>query len=145
MHPAPSIILFSVLSGAGFGLLALLGFGVTSPTGWSAFAFFFIGFALAVGGLLSSTFHLGNPQRALKAFTQWKSSWLSREAWLAVGALACMGLYALGAVFFDTHITVLGWIGGALSLATVFATSMIYAQLKTVPRWNHATTPALFL
>ncbi len=30
-------------------------------------------------------------------------------------------------------------------LLTVGATSMIYAQLKTVPRWNHWTTPALFL
>ena len=28
---------------------------------------------------------------------------------------------------------------------TIIATSMIYAQLKTVPRWNHWTTPILFL
>ena len=29
--------------------------------------------------------------------------------------------------------------------ATVFTTSMIYAQLKTVPRWNHFGTPLMFL
>jgi DMSO reductase anchor subunit len=28
---------------------------------------------------------------------------------------------------------------------TVFTTSMIYTQLKTVPRWNHWSTPVLFL
>ena len=40
---------------------------------------------------------------------------------------------------------ILGLIGAALSLATVGTTSMIYAQLKTVPRWHHWTTPAMFL
>ncbi|WP_208350146.1 dimethyl sulfoxide reductase anchor subunit family protein [Pseudaestuariivita rosea] len=145
MHPAPSIILFTVLSGLGFGLLFWLGLGFPPVTGFSAFAFFTIAYLLAIGGLISSTFHLGNPQRALKAFTQWQTSWLSREAWLSVFALTFMGLYAIGAVFFATRIAPLGWIGSALALATVYATSMIYGQLKTVPRWNHPTTPALFL
>ena len=44
-----------------------------------------IAYALASGGLIASTFHLGHPERAIKAFTQWRSSWLSREAWLADG------------------------------------------------------------
>ncbi|NSX54106.1 dimethyl sulfoxide reductase anchor subunit family protein [Parasulfitobacter algicola] len=145
MHPAPSIILFTVLSGLGFGLLFWLGLGFPPVTGFSAFAFFTIAYLLAIGGLISSTFHLGNPQRALKAFTQWQTSWLSREAWLSVFALTFMGLYAIGAVFFATRIAPLGWIGSALALATVYATSMIYGQLKTVPRWNQPTTPALFL
>ena len=56
-----------------------------------------------------------------------------------------MGLYALGAVFFATHIRILGLLGAALSIATVLSTSMIYAQLKTVPRWNQWSTPLLFL
>ena len=145
MHPAPSVIIFTVCSGLGFGLLAWLGFGANNPTGLIAFTFFFIAYALAIGGLLASLFHLGNPQRFLKAFSQWKTSWLSREAWLSVAALCVMGLYAIGAIFFDAHIRALGVIGGFLSLATVAATSMIYAQLRTVPRWNHWTTPALFV
>jgi sulfite dehydrogenase (quinone) subunit SoeC len=145
MHPAPSVIVFTVLSGLGFGLLTWLGLGIINPTGMIAFTFFFIAYALAVGGLLASTLHLGNPQRFLKAFSQWKTSWLSREAWLSVAALMVMGFYALGAIFFDTHIRFLGVIGAALSVATVGATSMIYAQLRAVPRWNHWTTVVLFL
>ncbi|MEM7719274.1 MAG: DmsC/YnfH family molybdoenzyme membrane anchor subunit [Pseudomonadota bacterium] len=145
MHPAPSIILFTTLSGLGFGMLAFLGLDVPAPRGWTAFWFFLIAYVLAVGGLLSSTFHLGHPERALKAFTQWRSSWLSREAWLAVLALGFMGLYAIGLVFFDTRLRLFGILGGAMSLATVFATSMIYTQMRTVPRWNHWGTPILFL
>ena len=123
----------------------MLGLGYPLVSGWVAFVFFATGFALAVGGLLSSTFHLGHPERALKAFTQWRSSWLSREAWTSVAALTVMGLYAFLIVFFDARIAVLGWLGAALSLATVFTTSMIYMQLRTVPRWNHWSPPVLFL
>lgn len=145
MHPAPSVILFTVLSGLGFGLLTWLGIGEPDVSGWVAFVFFVVAYALAVGGLIASTFHLGNPKRALKAFSQWRTSWLSREAWLSVGALCVMGLYALIAIFFGISVRPLGWLGAGLSLATVGATSMIYAQLRSVPRWNHWTTPALFL
>ena len=145
MHPAPSVILFSSLSGLGFGLLVWLGLGVLTPTGWVGFVFFTIAYLLAVGGLLASTFHLGHPERALKAFTQWQTSWLSREAWISVAALIVMAIYGAGLVFFDSVLMPLGWLGAALSLGTVFSTAMIYAQLKTVPRWHHWTTPAMFV
>lgn len=145
MHPAPSVIIFTSLSGLGFGLLTFLGFGMPAPTGLVAFVFFAIAYLLAVGGLVASTFHLGHPERAIKAFTQWKTSWLSREAWLAVGALLVMAAYGAGLVFFGVAVAPLGWLGAVLSLATVFATSMIYGQLKTVPRWNTKLTPMMFL
>ena len=64
MHPAPSIILFTTLSGLGFGMLAFLGLDVPAPRGWMAFWFFLIAYVLAAGGLISSTFHLGHPERA---------------------------------------------------------------------------------
>lgn len=144
MHPAPSVILFTVLSGAGFGYLAFLGLGAAA-TGWTAFWQFALGFGMAVTGLVASTFHLGNPQRALLAFTQWRTSWLSREAWLSVAALLVLGLYAAGAIFLGARLPLLGVVGAALALVTVLATSMIYAQLKTVPRWNSPLTPVLFL
>ena len=145
MHPAPSVIAFTALSGLGFGLLFWLGLGFPPVTGWVAFTFFVIAYLLAVGGLLASTFHLGHPERAIKAFTQWKTSWLSREAWAAVIALILMALAGAGKVFAGTHITLLGLLGAAASIATVATTSMIYAQLKTVPRWNSPLTPALFI
>jgi len=145
MHPAPSIIMFSTLSGLGFGLLTMLGLGLPDVSGWVAFVFFAVGFALAGGGLISATFHLGHPERALKSFSQWRSSWLSREAWAAAAAMAVMGIYAALIIFTGTRIALLGWIGAALSLLTVFTTSMIYTQLKTVPRWNHWSPPVLFM
>ncbi|MCE8517561.1 dimethyl sulfoxide reductase anchor subunit [Ruegeria pomeroyi] len=145
MHPAPSVIIFTTLSGLGFGLLAFLGLGLPDVSGWVAFVFFAIAFGLAVGGLLASTFHLGRPERAWKAFRQWRTSWLSREGCAAVAALLVMGPYAIGVIFLDQRWSVLGWLGAALSLGTVFTTSMIYAQLKTIPRWNMNLTPAMFL
>lgn len=145
MHPAPSVIFFSTFSGLGFGLLIFLGLGMPGVTGWSAFAFFVIAYLLAVGGLISSTFHLGRPERALKAFSQWRTSWLSREAWCAVAALSLMALYGAGLVFFGQRWVILGLLGAIASLGTVYTTSMIYGQLKTVPRWNSPYTPANFL
>ena len=144
MHPAPSVIVFTVLSGAGFGYLAFLGLGF-ALTGWPGFWQFALAFTMAVGGLVSSTFHLGNPQRALLAFTQWRTSWLSREGWAAVGTLVVMGLYAVAAIFVDTLILPLGVVGAIMAVATIFITSMIYAQMKTVPRWNSPLTPAYFI
>lgn len=145
MHPAPSVIFFTTFSGLGFGLLAWLGIGFPAVTGWTAFIFFALAYVMAVGGLMASTFHLGRPERAIKAFTQWRSSWLSREAWCAVGALVFMGLYGAGLVFFETRYAVLGLLGTVFSLATVFTTSMIYTQLKTIPRWNMPLTPIKFM
>ncbi len=145
MHPAPSVILFTTCSGLGFGLMLWLGLGLPAVTGWVAFVFFAIAYLLAVGGLLASTFHLGRPDRAPKAFSQWRSSWLSREAWCAVAALVLMAFYGAGLVFLDTRWSLLGLLGALASLATVFTTSMIYTQLKTVPRWHMPLTPVLFL
>lgn len=145
MHPAPSIILFTSLSGLGFGLLMMLGLGYPDVSGGLAFLFFALAYGLAVGGLIASTLHLGHPERALKAFTQWRSSWLSREGWLAVATLLVMAPYGFGLVFIDTRLSILGVLGSLLALATVFATSMIYTQLRTIPRWNHWSPPVLFL
>lgn len=145
MHPAPSVIVFTTLSGLGFGLLFFLGLGLPAVSGMVAFVFFAIGFALACGGLMASTFHLGHPERAWRALTQWRTSWLSREGVCAVAGLMVMGLYAIGVIFLDQDWRLLGLLGSALSLATVFTTSMIYTQLKTIPRWNMKLTPALFL
>ncbi|QGX99902.1 dibenzothiophene desulfurase [Roseovarius faecimaris] len=145
MHPAPSVIIFTTLSGIGFGLLFWLGLGFPEVTGWMAFAFFAIAYLLAVGGLISSTFHLGHPERAMKAFSQWRTSWLSREGVAAVAALLVMALFGAGLVFMQTSWTLLGWIGAALSVAVVYCTAMIYGQLKTVPRWKQPLTPVLLL
>jgi sulfite dehydrogenase (quinone) subunit SoeC len=145
MHPALSIIAFTTLSGAGFGLMVWLGLGF-GPSGTS-FAVVACGLAiaLAVVGLASSLWHLGNPQRAWRALSQWRTSWLSREGVLAVATLIAFGVYALLWVAGAGRVLPLGILAALLALATVYATSMIYASIKAVPRWSKAPTPLLFL
>ena len=145
MHPAPSVIIFSVLSGMGFGLLAYLGVGFIKPTGWSALLWWGLGYSLASVGLMAATAHLGNPKNALKAFSQWRTSWLSREAWAAVATLVVLAPVALSDWLGLGWPRSLGYIGAVLALATVFTTSMIYTQIKAVPRWNHWVNPVMFL
>jgi len=148
MHPATSIIIFTVSSGAGFGLIFALGLPALwgdAPSGALAWVGFSVAFALSVAGLLSSTFHLGHPERAIRAFSQWRSSWLSREGVLAVVTLAVAGLYALSCLFGLPGGAVWGPLAAVLALLTVYATSMIYAQLKTVDRWHNTLTPLCFL
>lgn len=145
MHPAPSVIIFTTLSGLGFGLLAFLGLDIPHVRGGSAFAFFVIAYGLAVGGLLASTFHLGNKKNAIYAFSQWRSSWLSREGIAAVFTLLVFAPVALGKIFLGAQMPVLGLIGSLGAVATVFTTSMIYAQMRTIPRWRQPIVPAMFL
>jgi len=104
MRPTFSIICFTVLSGAGYGLLFLLGLAialgamptfrsllppelerfsavgplVTNPNLALATALL-VGAMLVSLGLLCSLGHLGKPARAWRALSQWRSSWLSRE------------------------------------------------------------------
>jgi DMSO reductase anchor subunit len=145
MHPAPSVILFSTLSGMGFGFLAALGWGVLVPQGWAAFFLWGLGYGLAVAGLLAATFHLGNPKNGLKAFSQWRTSWLSREAWASVACLVTLAPVALSDWLGLGLPRAIGALGGTLALVTVLTTGMIYAQIKAVPRWHHWLTPVMFL
>jgi DMSO reductase anchor subunit len=145
MHPAPSVILFTVLSGAGFGLLLVLASGAVQVFGLAALLLWGAGYGLAVAGLLASAFHLGNPRRALLAFSQWRTSWLSREAWASTGALMLLAPVAAASMMGGGLPPAFGLTGAAACLLTLLSTGMIYAQLRTVPRWNHWTTPALFL
>jgi DMSO reductase anchor subunit len=145
MHPAPSIVLFTVLSGLGLGLMVWLGLGLGPDEGafrWLATA---LALALAGAGGLCSTGHLGRRENAWRAFSQWRSSWLSREACLMVAALAVFGLYAAIWCLGGVRVWGLGLAASALSVATIYSTAMIYAQLKTVPRWSATPTPVLFL
>lgn len=145
MKPATSLIIFTVFSGFGLGLLFWLNLNLHSIENFPNIISFPIAFLITSVGLISSTFHLGNPQRALLAFTQWRSSWLSREAVLASLTLVISFINALFITLYDLYFFLLGIIAAGLCLITIFSTAMIYAQMKTVPRWNMKMTPALFL
>lgn len=146
MRPAWSIIFFTSISGLGFGLAAwvVLGF-VDLAQPQHIFGVGGIVLLLIGAGLLSSTLHLGHPERAWRALSQWRSSWLSREGVLAV--LAMLTLVGWGWHLFAVGTPPL-WMNiaaAALMAVTVYATSMIYASLKTVARWHHPLTPICYL
>ena len=147
MHPAPSIILFTVLSGFGFGLISIIGllqfFNQISI--FDLITFSILGMIFSTIGLVSSFFHLANKKNAIKSLSQWQTSWLSREA---ISSILCLLLVFgnIGWVFLQNmFIKELGIVLFFLALFTIFTTSMIYAQLKTVPSWNNILTPSLFI
>ena len=76
-----------------------------------------MGLALGLisAGLLSSAGHLGRPERAWRAFSQWRSSWLSREGVASVATFVPAGLFAIGWVFLgrtDGWVAVAGLLAG---------------------------------
>ena len=151
MHPAFSIIVFTTASGAGYGMLfALSVFGLTDTTSLGrGFGLAVVGLALAlIGvGLGASTFHLGQPKRAWRAFSQWRTSWLSREGVLAVLSLLLASVFVLEFVMrpaaAPTLVPAVAMI--VLAVATVFSTAMIYASLKPIPAWNNHWVPVNYL
>ncbi|MFK7943975.1 MAG: dimethyl sulfoxide reductase anchor subunit family protein [Paracoccaceae bacterium] len=145
MHPPPSMIVFTVLTGLGLGMIAWIGLGLGSEShlfGWIAGP---LSLAIAGIGGAASLGHLARPDRAWRAFSQWRSSWLSREACLMIAAKVTFLAYLALWLLLDIRIAALGWLAAALCGATVYATAMIYAQLRTVPRWSATPTPHLFL
>jgi DMSO reductase anchor subunit len=145
MHPAPSIIFFTTASGLGYGLAAILGLGVLDPAAVSTGIAYLLALALIAGGLLSSTWHLGNPQRAWRALTQWRSSWLSREGVMAIVTFVPLVISAWATLFEHAYLPIPGVIGTILCAVTVYCTAMIYASLKSVQAWNTRLTPACYL
>jgi DMSO reductase anchor subunit len=104
--------------------------------------------ALIIGGLVSSTFHLGHPERAWRALSQWRSSWLSREGVASLFTFIPTGWFGLGWAISersDGIIAVAGVAMAASAAATVVATGMIYASLKPIAQWASPFTLPSYL
>jgi DMSO reductase anchor subunit len=145
MHPALSIIVFSTLSGLGYGLAAVLGLGLLDPAALATKVAHFTALSLIAIGLMSSTLHLGNPQRAWRALSQWRSSWLSREGVMAVVTFVPLTVSAAASIFADRYLPLAGISGALLAAGTVYCTSMIYASLRSVDAWHTRLTPVCYL
>ncbi len=143
MHPALSVIMFTSLSGMGYGaLIWLAGFHLLPSAHWPpsghGLALLVLAGAMVAGGLSASVFHLGHPERAWRAFSQWRSSWLSRE-----GVASCLTFMPMAAAFglmlmgyggpWPLRLALLATALGAL--ATIYTTAMIYASLAAIPAW----------
>ncbi len=152
MHPAYSVIVFTTASGAGYGLLIGLAVAVAlnlvprDPM----LGFFGLGLALALItiGLLASTLHLGRPERAWRAMSQWKTSWLSREGVAAIVTYLPAGALGLGWVFGEFvpgQIATGAWLAVPCALITVWCTGMIYASLPTIRAWNQPLVAPVYV
>jgi DMSO reductase anchor subunit len=154
MHPALSVIVFTVSSGAGLGLIVLsvlfgvfqIGGGLTPvETLWGGG----LGLLLTTIGLLSSTFHLANPKNAWRAVSRFRSSWLSREGVFAILlypiALLYFGFAGLQSSPTGWLVDALGILTALLALATIFSTGMIYACLRTMRQWNTSLVPTNYI
>ncbi len=151
MHPAYSVIVFTTASGAGYGLLfwlsLALGLGFGPDARWLSFSGVALALALITIGLLSSTLHLGHPERAIGAFSQWRSSWLSREGVAAVltyipsGLLALIWMLGLEGM----PIEILAWLSAIGAVVTVYCTGMIYGSLRTIRQWYLGVVPVIYL
>ena len=161
MQPAFSVIFLTTLIGMGQGLFLALYTGqvyfvlnVVDKT--STDIFYSIGsavsLALLVLGLVASIFHLGRPERAWRAASMWRTSWLSREVIVLPTVMGLIFLYGLvhfmgwnltvmtiGAVVIDLSLLI-----GLLATIAVFslfiATGMIYACLKFLQEWHSPLT-----
>ncbi|RNF84463.1 dimethyl sulfoxide reductase anchor subunit family protein [Montanilutibacter psychrotolerans] len=150
MHPAFSVLFFTTLSGAGYGLLALVAVASLSSRAPATplLALLVLALLLVTTGLLSSLGHLGKPGRAWRAFSQWRSSWLSREGVMAVVTFApalWLGWQLLDGTIHPaldpasgpvaTHSPIAAVLAVVAAIATVACTAMIYASLRTIPAW----------
>jgi len=164
MNPAFSVIFFTVLSGAGYGLTlwwaAIFAWSLLAPAPYPPPLWWIgptvealaISLVLITVGLSSSVLHLGKPRRAWRAFSQWRTSWLSREGVFSLLVYAGVALLGVAAVVDDADKTIgsnMAVISIALimacSIATVVCTAMIYASLKPVPAWRHPLVLPVYL
>jgi len=161
MKPAYSVVFLTTLIGAAQGLfLALFTHQLYALFGllpMQSDAFYGYGSVLVLlllgGGLFASFFHLGRPERAWRAASQWRTSWLSREvivlpAFMGVaflfGVVHLMGyrpevVTLPSGLLIDLSI-VIGGIGTLLAFALFVCTAMIYACLRFLREWHSPLT-----
>ena len=152
MHPAFSVIFFTTASGAGYGLVALTGLwfalGRLPASAWFGFWSLGLGTALITAGLLASTFHLGHPERAWRAVSQVRSSWLSREGVAAIVTYLPLAVFGLGWITGGASTAVLDFAALATTLmaaVTVWCTAMIYRSLKPIHQWCNGHVVPVYL
>jgi DMSO reductase anchor subunit len=166
MKPAISVILLTTLIGVAQGLFlayysaellslllilpdqALVGSGCAG----------IISIVLLVGGLIASFFHLGHPERAWRAATMWRTSWLSREVIALPITMLLIFIYSVLKLTGDHQImfnlgngsqvelaTVVGFFAMISVFALFICTAMIYACLKFLRQWHSPLTVLNFV
>ena len=162
MKPAFSVVFLTTLIGAGQGLfLALVAgqfywaIGAADAqegglfyAGGSLIALIFLGL-----GLFASFFHLARPERAWRAATMWRTSWLSREVILLPATMGMIFLYGAFHYFGWTPVLMTfgnmkaldltmatGYVGAGVAMLLFVCTGMIYASIKFIQEWASPLT-----
>lgn len=167
MHPAFSVIFLTTLIGAGQGLFMALVTGqvyslanLLEPQ--DSVTFYATGsllvLVLLVLGLLASFFHLGHPERAWRAASKWRTSWLSREVIVLPAFMGLVALFGLAHYFGITQpwlvikgqlpvdaTLVLGTLGVLAAIILFACTAMIYASLRFLQEWHSPLTVTNFI
>ncbi|MGB5672889.1 MAG: DmsC/YnfH family molybdoenzyme membrane anchor subunit [Sedimenticolaceae bacterium] len=167
MHPAFSVIFLTTLIGAGQGLFMALVTGqvyslanLLEPQ--DSVTFYATGslltLVLLMLGLLASFFHLGRPERAWRAASKWRTSWLSREVIALPVFMGLVTLYGIAHYFGFTQpwmvikgqlpidaTLVLGTLGVMFAVVLFVCTAMIYASLPFLQEWHSPLTVTNFI
>lgn len=98
-----------------------------------------IGAVLIACGLLCVWFEIGRPWRALNVFRRPRSSWMSREAFVAPWLIAT----ALAQV--SPRLGALRFIAGALALVYLYCQARMLNAARGIPAWRHPCVVPLMI
>jgi DMSO reductase anchor subunit len=148
MNPAFSLIFLTTLIGLAQGLFLAV-FAIDLGVQFALIeyqppVFIIAGSALSVLltglGLLCSFWHLGRPERAWRAATMWRTSWLSREV-IALPAFGASVLAYCAGYALDTDWSNLAGVLALIACVALFVcTGMIYACLRFLQEWASPLT-----
>jgi DMSO reductase anchor subunit len=149
MRPAFSVLFLTTLIGAGQGLFITLFFcellaSVPLSSG------FYVGGAVLVlilsslGGI-ASVFHLGHPERAWRAMTMWRTSWLAREGIALPAFMAAVFAYGVAHWMNLGHTLAIATVAVVLAIVLFICTAMIYGAIKVLKEWSHPMTLVNFI
>lgn len=148
MRPAWSVVFLTTLIGAGQGLFAAA-FAAELLSTPVPRGFFVAAAALALAlcgiGLIASFFHLGRPERAWRAATMWRTSWLSREVIALPAFMVLVAAWGLAHHRMPDYTLLPGTLALVACLALYFCTAMIYACVRFLQEWASPYTAVNFL
>ncbi len=149
MRPALSVIFLTTLIGAGQGLFIALYLSELFAA-QSSPAVYLIGgsvivLLLCVAGLAASFLHLGHPERAWRAATMWRTSWLSREVIILPTFIGLVFVYAAAHWIQFGHTLLIGALAVVAAMVLFICTGMIYAAVKVLKEWAHPLTIINFI
>jgi phenylacetyl-CoA:acceptor oxidoreductase subunit 2 len=129
--------------GGGSGTGLLLAGAAAFASGWPYFAAGILAVALIGFGLSMVWLEIGRPLRAFNVFFHPQTSWMSREALLALPILVLASLAVLLNQPFvrlpfqaDGSVAVLAWAVAALGIAFVYCQARILHASRGIPAWS---------